>query len=167
MGFVSSWLLSITGVIMLSVLCELILPEGQINKYIRVIFSFITIFVIISPLPTVLGKEIDFSKWFSSSDVALQENYLYQININKLSALSDDIQTQVELSGIKNVKISINADVLQEKLEIYSVYVDLCDIEFSEEFVNKNITSAEESITKIIKSTNALSSVPITFIKPT
>ena len=54
----SEWLLSIAGIILLSVLCEFILPEGQINRYIRGIFAFITIFVIISPLPKLLNKEM-------------------------------------------------------------------------------------------------------------
>ena len=57
----SGWVLSIAGVISLSVIVELILPEGQLNKYIRGIFSFIIILVIIAPLPSLGGKNFSFS----------------------------------------------------------------------------------------------------------
>ena len=64
MGAVSAWLLSITGVILLSVLAEFVLPEGQMNKYTKVIFSFVILLVIIMPLPKLFGKDFDISKFF-------------------------------------------------------------------------------------------------------
>lgn len=163
MSSVSSWLLAITGVILLSVLCEMILPEGQINRYIRVIFSFITIFVIIAPLPKLIGKEIDFSQLFSSYDSSLQEDYLYEINLNKLDAITNDLQKEIERQGIYNVSISISANALSKELEIFSVSVDLCDIEFSSDFENKNTLGAKEKIGEIISYMPSLKDVPVDY----
>ncbi len=163
MSDVSSWLLAITGVILLSVLCEMILPEGQMNRYIRVIFSFITIFVIIAPLPKLLGKNLDFSTLFPSSDLSLQEDYLYELNLNKLDAITKDLQSEIERQGIYNVSVSINANALSEELEIYGVYVELCDIEFSDNFENKNIENAKSTINEIISYMPSLREVPIEF----
>lgn len=163
MSSVSSWLLAITGVILLSVLCEMILPEGQINRYIRVIFSFITIFVIIAPLPKLIGKEIDFSHLFSSYDSSLQEDYLYEINLNKLDAITNDLQKEIERQGIYNVSISISANTLSKELEIFSVSVDLCDIEFSSDFENKNTLGAKEKIDEIISYMPSLKDVPVDY----
>jgi stage III sporulation protein AF len=66
---VSQWLLSITGVVLLSVLAEFVLPEGQINKYTKVIFSFVVLLVVIMPLPKLFGKDIDISHFFSVAKV--------------------------------------------------------------------------------------------------
>ena len=45
MSAISSWLLSVAGIIILGVLCEMILPDGQMNKYVKVIFSFAVLLV--------------------------------------------------------------------------------------------------------------------------
>ena len=58
----SAWVMSIAGIICISVLVELVIPNGQMNKYIKGIFSFIVLLVIISPIPMLLGKEFDFDK---------------------------------------------------------------------------------------------------------
>mgnify|MGYP005805768403 FL=1 len=55
----SAWILSIAGVVLLSVLVELILPSGSMSKYIKGIFVFIIMFVILSPVPTLLNQNID------------------------------------------------------------------------------------------------------------
>ena len=44
---ISNWILSIAGIICLSVIVELIMPEGQLNRYIKGVFSFIVVFVIV------------------------------------------------------------------------------------------------------------------------
>lgn len=161
MSGISAWLLSITGVIILSVLCEFILPEGQINRYTRVIFAFVTLFVIISPLPSLLNKEIDFS--FPSYDYTLQDDYLYEINLNKLNAIQSDLQSEMENAGIYNIKISIGANAYSENLEIYSIYVELCDISFSADFENKNIQEAKRVVEEIIGNIALLQDVPISY----
>ena len=163
MSGISAWLLSIAGVVILSVLCEFILPEGQINRYTRVIFSFVTLFVIISPLPTLFGKEIDFSKWFTTSDTTLQENYLYNINKNKLNAIQEDLQSELTRLGINNVEISITANLYGEELEILKIYVDLRDIEFSDNFENKNTIGAKNAIEEIISLFPSLQDVEIEY----
>ena len=77
MSAISSWLLSIAGVVILSVLSELVLPEGQMNKYTKVIFSFAILLVIIMPLPKLFGKNFDITKFFGQQN-ELQEDYLNQ-----------------------------------------------------------------------------------------
>ncbi|MBE7075792.1 MAG: hypothetical protein E7375_01825 [Clostridiales bacterium] len=163
MNLVSSWLLSIAGVVLLSVLSEFILPEGQMNKYTKVVFSFIILLVIIMPLPKVFGKEIDLSKYFPTEENVLQEDYLYQVNINKLNSLNEDLSKEITNAGLNKVVVSINANVLSETLEIYSIYVDLCDIEYNDSFENKNKTSAKTKIKEIVNSFSLLKDVELQF----
>ena len=120
MGAISSWLLSIAGVVILSVLSELVLPEGQMNKYTKVIFSFAILLVIIMPLPKLFGKNFDITKFFGQQN-ELQEDYLYQLNLDKVTALSSDFSDRVESEGMKkfSVFMSIYAILnIQKNLEI-------------------------------------------------
>ena len=157
----SEWLLSIAGIILLSVLCEFILPEGQINRYIRGIFAFITIFVIIAPLPKLFNKEMDFSNFLSSYDIELQEDYLYEINLSKLNALQNDIINELENRGIENVKISYSANV--ENMYIFEITADLRDMSFSENSMNTQ--KAKDEITKVIKSISIFKNVEIAYLE--
>lgn len=161
MSGISSWLLSIACIVMISVMAEFVLPEGQINKYIRVIFSFVIILVVIMPLPKLFGKDLNFDTLLGGGSV--QENYLVQMNINKIAALTDGINAQLEAEGIKNVRISINADVLKDTLEVEDVFVDLCDIEYTEKFGSMDILKAKEKIKALIYSEPLLKGVEVRF----
>ncbi len=163
MSGISAWLLGIAGVVILSVLAELILPEGQMNKYIKVMFSFVILLVIISPLPSLLGMEFSFESIFEGSSTELQEDYLYQLNLDKLTAVSEDLSASIEEVGLKNVQISINANILSDNLEIKSIYVDLSEIEYDQNFVSKNIVSAKTTITEIISQFSLLQNVEVNF----
>ncbi len=163
MSAISSWLLSVACVIILGVLSEFVLPEGQINKYIKVIFSFIIILVIIMPLPKLFQKNFDFSKLLGGSENVLQEDYLYQVNLDKLTSLQEAASKKIQSKGLNKVSVSINANILTEKLEIYDVYVELCDIEYDKNFANKNISQAKEVIVEAIGEIDALKGVEVKF----
>lgn len=163
MNIVSSWLLSITCIVILSVLTEFVLPEGQINKYIKVIFSFVILLVIIMPLPKLLGKEFELKNLFESSQSELQENYLYQVNLNKLNSLSKDIDKKILDVGMKNVVVSINSNILAEKLEILCVYVNLKDIEYTNEFGPPDKTKAKLKIDEILSKFSILNGVEVKY----
>ena len=53
-----AWLLKITGVIALSTLSSLLIPNGQTKKYVKGIFALITLFVLVSPLPKLLNDHL-------------------------------------------------------------------------------------------------------------
>ncbi|MGN1201101.1 MAG: stage III sporulation protein AF [Candidatus Caccovivens sp.] len=163
MNGVSSWLLSIAGVIILSVLAEFILPEGQINKYTKVIFSFVILLVIILPLPQVFGKDFDLSKFFYQSESSLQTEYLEQFNLDKLNALSEDLSTKIEDLGLKKVKVAINANIFDKTLKIYGIYVDLRDLEYTENFGSKDISKAKYKIRELIDSFSDFQDVEVKF----
>lgn len=150
MGIVSAWLLSIAGVVILSVLAEFVLPEGQMNRYTKVIFSFVILLVIIMPLPKLLGKEFDISKFFGGANDTLQEDYLEQVNLDKLNAMSESVNIQIKESGLLNVVVSINGNIFSENLEIYSILVDLRELEYATSFGNKDKTKAKAKILQII-----------------
>ena len=162
MNTISAWLLSIAGMIILSVLTEFVLPDGQINKYVKMVFSFIILLVIIMPIPKLLKKEFDITKYVNE-DINLQDNYLEQINLNKITTISTEISEKIAGFGLKNVEIAINSNIFSEKLEIYGISVDLRNLKYDEKIENKNIKSAKEIILKIINQYTELTGVEVKF----
>ena len=163
METVSTWLLSIAGVVILSVLAEFVLPEGQINKYTKVIFSFVILLVIIMPLPKLLGKDFDISQFLGGSKDTLQEEYLEQVNLDKLTVISEGVNKKIRESGLEKVVVSINANIFSEKLEIYSILVDLRELEYGKNFSSKDLTKAKAKIIEIIASYPQLNGVEVKY----
>ena len=131
-GF-SGWVLSIVGMCVLSVLIELILPEGQTRKYINAIYSFFLIVVIIAPLPKLVRGDFDFEKIITTEEVELQEDFIYQMNRNKLDTLSDEIENELKERGVEGVQVMISADIFSNNLVIEAVFVDLFDLVIRDE----------------------------------
>ncbi|MBQ8444199.1 MAG: stage III sporulation protein AF [Clostridia bacterium] len=152
MAEISSWILSIAGVVCLSILIELILPDGQMNKYIKGIFSFVIVFVIISPIPRLLNVDYDFSNVFNYENTfSLDENYLYQLNLDKLNLLQEEIQQDISNYGYQNVEVYINGSIFDNGMEIKSVYVDLSSLVITKNAEHKDISKIKTHLTEIIQ----------------
>ena len=60
----NEWIMSIVGITALGVLMDILLPEGETNKYIKGIFALFTVFVIIYPLPKIANGDFDYNALF-------------------------------------------------------------------------------------------------------
>lgn len=76
--FLKSWCEGIIVAVILSILIESILPEGNHKKYVKVVIGIYVIFTILHPLLGKLNMNFDFEKEFNldttqvSSDVNAQ-----------------------------------------------------------------------------------------------
>lgn len=148
----SGWVLSIAGVVSLSVIVELIMPEGSLNKYIRGVFSFIIMLVIIAPLPNLVGKNFDFSNISLEGQYQLQEDYIYQMNVYKTQALQNDISNQIKQSGYDNVVVSVSSENYSSQFKIKAIYVELANLVINGQAQHTNIVDIEKEILQIILS---------------
>ena len=150
---ISSWVLSIAGVICLSTISQFILPEGQMSKYVKGIFSFIILLIIVSPLPKILKQEIDFSKIFDYKEtIKVDEDYLYQLNLDKLNYFKNEIEQEIKKHGYDNVEVYINCNIKDKKMKFKSITVDLKNLVIRENSEHKIIAKIREDINKIILS---------------
>ena len=149
---VSSWILSIAGIICLSVVVELILPEGQMNKYIKGIMSFVVTLIVILPLPKILSSQQDYSNILGFDEtIVVDEDYLYQLNLNKINSLQNDIEKDINSQGYKHVSVYISCDIFQSKLSFSSITVDISNLVISENAEHKDISKIKKDITKTIQ----------------
>ncbi|MDD4839805.1 MAG: stage III sporulation protein AF [Clostridia bacterium] len=135
----SSWVLSIVGVVCLGVLLDLIVPEGQTNKYIKGVFALLVIFVIISPLPKLVGKNIDFS--FTQSSYETDKDYLLAVEEMKIENKENTLENLLLTSGyeaeVTILTSSTNQDS-QNNSEIISMSkIDNVQIVLSQEVLNE------------------------------
>ena len=78
--------------------------------------------------------------------IEVDENYLYQVNLDKLSSLKESLEEKAEELGYQNVIISISADIFSSVFVIKSVHVDLSQIGISENAPHKNIIEIRKDL---------------------
>jgi hypothetical protein len=146
MSGVSSYILSIAGVILISVIIELVMCEGEMNKYIKSIFAFFTIAVIVSPLPNILSSE-SVSSIFDINDYELQQGYIDSLNKTKAEVLSSEIELLLKNEGYENILINITFDTDN----IHKVNVNLLNIKVTDKAEYNDIVQIQEYISKVLK----------------
>lgn len=149
MGAISGWILSIVGVVLLGVIIEIILPEGQVSKYIRGVTCLATVLVIVSPLAKLGDANFDIKKYISS-EIELDEGMLAQINQAKAKNIEESLEKLLQEEGYENVDVSISADYYSVQMEIMAIFVDLSKTVLNGE--DANINKYEEITSLIVKS---------------
>lgn len=131
MEWVSSWIQGIIISVIISTIIEMILPEGNSKKYIKVVTGVYILFTIISPVITKITGD----KFKLSNIVDLNE-YIEVSSNNNYQNLEEDQERQ-----IKNVyETSLKSDI-QKKIEAkgYKVETILIELKKDESYTLKQI----------------------------
>ncbi len=152
MESISAWILSIAGICMLSVIIDLVIPDGKTNTIIKNVFSYAIVLVVILPLPKLFKNNTDLNDLFSPVDFPMQDNYIYNVNQAKLDKWTQDINDDLVNGGIYGAVVSISANIFERNMEINAVYVDLYNVVISNE--NKNINIKTEVVHVVLNYIN-------------
>ena len=107
--FLNFWVQGIVVAIIIATVIEMLVPEGNNKKYVKIIIGIYIIFTIVSPVISKLGKqEIDFT---NSIDISK-----YKKEIKKYSVDTNQFQKESEKS-IQDVYISNLKTDMKSKLE--------------------------------------------------
>lgn len=144
-----AWLLKITGVIALSALSSLLIPNGQTKKYVKGIFALITLFVLVSPLPKLLKSDFSgFPNAFdTASELEIDETFLYGVATNAYKTQERNIEKFLKEKGIEaKVKFVVKSETSSE---IDYVNVILSDKSFERDKSNSiDIGALKNEISK-------------------
>lgn len=123
---ISGWIISIVGVVILGVLIDLILPDGQMQKYIKAVFSVVVVLAMVSPLLNIDIDKIDFDKFiYNETSVQLNENYLNNYNEDYKLALENLLEENLEEGGFSSVDVEILYNKSNNNFEIEKVELDI------------------------------------------
>lgn len=146
----SGWVLSIVGIVLLSVIVDAVLPDGQTAKYVKSVFAIITVFVIASPLPSLINEGIDFeSPAFDDASSQVDDAFLQELFQNRINAAQSEIEARCKASGIDGVEVAIDFEQEELEMKIVQVNVRLKNIVIAEEYENIDI---KETVTSAILS---------------
>ena len=122
----SSWVLSIIGVVLISVIVEMILPKGSVGKFIKSVLAIFIVFIIVSPIVTFKNSNY-LEKIFDLNSIEIDVEYVKNVNEQKVIEYQNNIMSVLKESGFLNVDVNIDAEIGKE-IKINRVYVNLCNL---------------------------------------
>lgn len=170
--WLSDWAGGIIFAVIIGTIIEMLLPEGNSKKYIKVVIGIYVLFTIVSPIITKFTGEsvevsdiLELDKYIEEAEEASKsQNTIQDSNQNSImsmyeSGLKSDIQAKVQGKGyiVNSINISITND---ESYTIENITLDLeKDYNFTnnaddtengdEQNNNENIIEPIESIEKV------------------
>lgn len=118
----SVYILSVAGVVILTVLVEIVLPSGKMNKYVKGILAVFMVFVIVNPIINFVKKGINFDFQISTQ---IDENVLNVVKNQQIKALKNDLENKLKQNGFGDVDLSFDAKIEDGVLKIETIFVDL------------------------------------------
>ncbi len=148
-NWLNSWLRGIVIAVIISTIIEMIIPNGNIKKYIKTVMGVYLIFVIISPIISkITGKEIDILKYINSQTKKYEQKEIATIDTNTYieqiykENIKQDITKNLEEKGYKIKKIE--AEIETEEID----YGKIKKLKIGIVKENKNIEPVEISVNK-------------------
>ena len=121
----SVWIMSVVGVVCLGVLLDIIVPDGEINKYIKSVFSIVTVLVIVAPLPLLINSDFDIGHFFTErAEFATDETFLTQVDWQLQAENTARLARAMEDAGVSGALSTVTYGVRGAR-DIEAVHINL------------------------------------------
>ncbi len=107
-----SWLLKVAAVALLTVLADVILPSGQINKYVKGLMAVVLLIVLVSPVVALFRQDIDLFDYINLDSVGYETDQAY---IDMIDRQQDPLSSMVASAYPEVVKV----ETRQDKIVVY------------------------------------------------
>lgn len=115
------WVVTVAGIAILSVLCDVILPEGQTRKYIKTVVGIIVTIVMLQPILSLAKNSIDLSAQqpIGSQSVTVQQSYLDMVENKEREAALTAVKKTLTARGVtvKNIVVSQSDRTVTAKVD--------------------------------------------------
>ena len=121
------WIISIVAVVLITSIVCLILPQGKMGKFIKNIFSILTMLVIIKPIIYLKDFDYNFDNLGSNNEVTIQENFLDYIYSKRIEEYKQNCLKITKDFGVENASVEIYYDIDNQAIKITLIEINLRD----------------------------------------
>jgi len=121
---ISSYLLSILGAVLIITIIDLILPNGNIAKYIKSIGAVFLVATICAPIINVVKNGINLDAVFNQNTYEINENYIYNSQLKEAEYLANQLEIMLDTNGYPNVEIVVNIEPNNSTMKISTIFAD-------------------------------------------
>ena len=127
-------MLSITGIVVVGVLIELLLTDSIMSKFIRAVYAFFILFVIVSPLPAFFSGDFDWN-----NQLEYDWGLINTINTNSSQAAQARVERALEQSNISGTIVTITSERDNPAFRVDQVFVNAWNAQYTGSRVNINL----------------------------
>lgn len=163
-SFISSWTQGIIVSVIIASIIEMILPDGNSKKYVKVVIGVFILFSIVSPVINKFTKKeinissiVDVEKYSDAKQVSstnLEVNTSLNIKQMYGTNLKVDIKNKIESKGFKVKDITIN--ISDDEYKIEKIDIGIMG-EINEESEVKNNKKSKNNVIGIVDSIEKIS----------
>lgn len=154
----SGYVLSILGIVLIGVIIEVVIPSGNISKYIKGIFSIFVVAVIISPVVTLISNKNNFKLTYTNYE--LDSELIEYIYSNRVKNIESEIENYLKQEGFDKIDIKIDFSIENDEITYNFCNVNLQNLEIS---ADKHHINKYEFIKDVISNYTNLTDEEIIF----
>ena len=140
-----NWAISVVGTVLLTVLADVILPDGQTNKYVKTALSVVVILAMLAPVVKIADGSLSFVS--DDKQYQAQSQYLYMVEQKQESEIEQRLISELAESGYKNCIVEAEATLDEQGFAIDKISVNLKNAVIPDGMSNILVT---EDITDIV-----------------
>lgn len=119
-NWINSWAKGIIVAVIISTIIEMIIPNGNIKKYIKTVIGVYIVFTIIAPVITkITGQEIDIDKYINLD--------IEKYKVQQTSVIDTD--KYIEQTYLENIKNDIIENIKTKGYEVKQIELEIEDNE--------------------------------------
>jgi len=141
--------MSIVGIVVIGVVVELLLTDSPMSRFVRSIWAFFLLFVIVQPIPGFI-RDID----VGNVDMDWDWELIGNINTQSATGLARNTEVALANAGFQNVLITIQPDMQSPSFRAQSVHVNASAINVTNNRPNINVRTEVIRIVMLITRTN-------------
>jgi hypothetical protein len=100
----AAWLIPIVGVVVIGVIIELVSKNSSIGRFVRAIYSFFVLFVIIEPIPKL------FTNTYWEGEILVNADLLTEINKGTATAKQEWVEAILRNLGFSDFIVFVDGD---------------------------------------------------------
>ncbi len=119
------WVVTVAGIAILSVLCDVILPDGDTRKYVKTVVGIVVTLVMLQPIVNFIANPNaqDFIP-SSKNDVVIQQPYLDMVKDKQDKRQIKTIGDMLSARGIEVTDIKLDKSQKTVSLNVNGYYSD-------------------------------------------
>ena len=104
-----AWIISVCGIALLTILCDVIVPDGNTKKYVRTVIGVVLSFAILMPI-TRLFESFPTYNLQPGSDLFVQQQFIEGLSSQNDLARLQKFRGVTESLGLKSCTVTLHSD---------------------------------------------------------
>ena len=109
-GFMKSWCEGIIVAVIISIIIELMIPEGNNKKYVKVVIGIYILFVIIGPILDKINVGYSLENFFELQTIGVSAELNNDIKNVYVQGMEETIKNELKENGYFVEKVKVKVD---------------------------------------------------------